>query len=266
MTKRIIALFLVCILAVPLLALPASATGAYDEGIYDGVYATWETLHEFYFSFVDWQTTVTDWFGSFSTDLEAAIAQLEIVDKSLGKIKSLLDLNFPDIVDYLASIATYVQDLYLDLDGWITEQTDLINSQLVELQTNVVTVISDLINLVEVKFTSLQSWISDQTEAITGKLDNIFTGTEDDQAIVDSDKTYQDEVLKDYSDSMAEITDATRPVIEDIELDVSGKIPENGVLSYAQVLYPLLRNTYIYAVFFCAFTFAMVSYGIFGKR
>lgn len=69
-----------------------------------------------------------------------------------------------------------------------------------------------------------------------------------------------------FEENMEIIQDVTRPSIEDIELDVDKEIPEGEVAKVGQLLGIFFQNQYIYIVFFIAFTFSLVSYGIFGKR
>ena len=80
---------------------------------------------------------------------------------------------------------------------------------------------------------------------------------------------FNDQVATDateFEENMEVIQDVTRPTIEDIDLDVDKEIPEGEVVKVGQLLGIFFRNQYIYIVFFIAFTFSLVSYGIFGKR
>lgn len=241
MTKRIIALFLVCILAVPLIALPASATGAYDEDILDVNTEIWQILD-------NWNRNLGG-VGSTLSVMWQILEQLDImVEEKLSEISSNITLYLDDVEDYLASIWTDIQDLTSSIPSWISAQTSAINDKLSTLQDNVVGTIADFINMVESKF------------------DALLDGTSEDQTSADDLNQSQDDALTDYDDAMTDIQEATRPVIEDIDLDLSGYIPSAGVGTYGAVFKVLFSNSYIYAVFFCALTLSLVSYGIFGKR
>lgn len=178
----------------------------------------------------------------------------------------VLESSLTDIYNKLADIRSYL-DSYIR--AWIVVIADFSKSIVDKLDNvreriNVTNMNLDLVNgwLGQIS-TYLHQTLKPLIVSIKDTLTNIFVGesgaADDFNGQVSTDST-------EFDENMDIIQDVTRPTIEDIDLDVDKEIPDGEVVKVGQLLGIFFQNQYIYIVFFVAFTFSLVSYGIFGKR
>lgn len=277
MTKRIIALVLVCILAIPIMVVPASAT----------------TLEDIYNNQDYWFNQLGGWLGTMGSDFNYWFQTIrnEIVDvynlmleqhDSLGEWLGTLGA---DILDSLSYESTQISDLHTALKDWfdylyITMTTQYgymidafqyefdqfrinLNNHMDYLNNRLNTLFSALHDHITFWFGKLEAWFTNQTSSIVNAIDRLLNA---DSGAADDFQNQTSTDATEFDENMDIIQDVTRPTIEDIELDVDKEIPDGEITKVGELLGIFLKNQYIYIVFFVAFTFSLVSYGIFGKR
>lgn len=234
MTKRIISLVLVCILAIPILAVPASAS----------------------------QVTGTQ-FDQFTV--------------GLGNLLNDIEYN---ILDALGDIETYCYYIYNYLNDWIYTKLADIETAVNNAGEACTQMLTRLINTLAYHFENLQTWISEQTTALLAPLNSMKEGIEElvegliygsevGQSGVGTVESEVNEQTGQYDDAQEVIQEATRPDVEDVDVNITGKFTVDT--RYNNVLLTMFANTSnprtpVFYVYFFALTLSLVSYGIFGKR
>lgn len=191
------------------------------------------------------------WLDHIYNDFLYYLDQIRINTANISLIKTLID-----------QVEGYQVTTYEIMIEWY----DKMNQNLVA-QKNLLSTIRDRINYwqetIYNELLNLRIFILERLDSIKSKLDVLITG---ESGAADDFNNQVSTEATEFDENMEIIQDVTRPTIEDIDLDVDKEIPEGEVVKVGQLLGIFFQNQYIYIVFFVAFTFSLVSYGIFGKR
>lgn len=260
MTKRLLALFLVCILAIPILAVPASATS-------NGVTGT--QFDQF-----------TLGLGNLLNSIEENI--LDAIDTAIGNtytINENLRLWFEGQGGYLYKIYLRAVDTvaYLDsIDENVLESSIFLNNIQIlferftgNLQTWITTQTTEITTTFTDVVTALQKRLDSWLGQIVGYLDEIRFGNQNNQSDVDNlgDEIEQQETQ--FQENMEVVTDVTKPTYENIDVSPDGVMPggfNDETSDYFLWLNILATDTVIYNIFFMAMMMSLVSFVVFGKR
>lgn len=177
-------------------------------------------------------------------------------------IVSVKDTIF-DRMSHVYTNILYVKDAVLSLADRIAPSGTNLAGYITSVSDTLVNFRTWFITQFDIKLSSLKTAIESKLDSVIQKLDLLFNG--ENGAADDFNNQVSTEATE-FDENMDIIQDVTRPIIEDIDLDVDKEIPDGEVVKVGQLLGIFFQNQYIYIVFFVAFTFSLVSYGIFGKR
>lgn len=261
MTKRIISLFLVCILAIPIVAVPAYATNVStsdDEAYHNKVleyFAAWTNTwlntndylgeiaaycHAFYAKLDSMLSYFNTWNSDIFENFWAKMAAWLLVfwngDEDLGVTGILPTINqgFSTVSGVLGTLDSTVNKLLSGIQGQINT---LLNAYLGPIRNYVSTIPSKIDSLIDV----IRGDTS-QSDDFKDKTDDITNGMED-------------------------MPEVTYPDFEQVDTDISSLLPVSPTSSI-QSFFGLFfdSGTYLYFVWTLVFTFSLMSFVLFGKR
>lgn len=251
MTKRVIALFLVCILAIPILAVPVAATSTtvtVDSSQWDFIKSIQSTLYSLTYDYV------------------------KLINSGVSGIYGLvtniwhnLPGYFDDITDALDSLDTnvssYTTKLWNKLVDIKYDTHDIINL----LKINISDLLTSIDNTCGYIYETLVNNFLEIFQNIEIKIDSLISGG-DQKTDSDDFKTDVDNAKSDLDEAGEVIDSATLPTIEDdFDSDISDNI--DNASKYFTLLKRFLRATnYPGIILLMSFTLSTVSYVFFGKR
>lgn len=277
MTKRILALFLVCILAIPILVVPASAAttqdvvdAIYDVGdwIDDGLTSLWSAVNKLgdYLDEIDvtvlnieeylekWNTEIFDsfwfrletffeafWYG-WQGDTFSITGIIPTINAGYSTITGQLGLIYTWCGNFADSVTIWLNDIYDNMDYWWSEVGENI-SYWVERTSR---------------------GVEDVGQTIANYFEKLLNGDPD------YNPQRPDEEIRDDKDNVDDAQDildsVTYPDYNDIDIDLDSQLPGTSQGYLTDFFGAFFASQYIYIVFFLAFSFALVSFVIFGKR
>lgn len=101
---------------------------------------------------------------------------------------------------------------------------------------------------------------------IINKLDNIFTGREEDHTAADSFQDTVDEQASQFEDMSNTMNQVERPDIESIDLSTSNMVDTDSVILATNGIGTILENPIILRVILMALTLALAGFVLYGKR
>ena len=136
MTKRLLLLFLVCILAIPIFVVPASATsaatGVYDYNIWQGITDVYGIINEFAVQIFP------DVIDDLSADISDYIADLSgDVTSILSSIKNVLSGTITPILQNIQTINATLRDWQMTTDAGMREWFGYMQSWLSQINTQI---------------------------------------------------------------------------------------------------------------------------------
>ena len=252
MTKRILALVLVCILAIPIFAVPASATGYYT-GEYDyGIYQYLIRLTDVFIKSIDntldsidgWCDTLWQEIRNSSTWMQITLwSALDTINSNLIALDNNVTLWLEGI---LTSLIDLFDGIYQHLDGWV-----------------------------EVFFSwwdAFEIWMTDLwTEINTFRLDAVyylqsllFGSPEEEQASDQFEDQASTEVTE-FEENMDILDEWTKPDYEsDFDPSVDAITDGENIADYTDMLGAVIAE--FTPVLFMSFAFSLIAFVVFGKR
>lgn len=241
MTKRILALVLVCILAIPIMAVPASASQVTGTQFDQFALGLGNLLNEIEGNILYYLEElcylIVDVIDAISIDIYNAIYELW---DYLVQIDSTLDYYMQRLWATLSSLAA-------DIGSYIQSQTTTIVNKITHAVATICQPLNQLVEYVR------QLWSGNQ--GLKPDIDAVGDEIADDE--------------EEYQDNMDIVQDATRPVFDDVYIGYEGLVGGSGVEAtiYGEMLALLFeQGGYFYQILFVAFTLSMVSFVVFGKR
>lgn len=292
MLKRIIALFLVCILAIPIFAVPASAstttgpmlTGEHDLQIYLLLSDLWE-----YFTVINenhWMVKLRqmleDVLDVFWSDTKYAISVLVAeymprIDNSLDAIYGKLDAfktevvaNFTSTISKLTElnslvtvVSSRVKDGFDNLNTWILDQTTALMQGFRELYLNII----DHKNVMVDWFTEVRDEIVDTRQSILNYLAELFSGEDaGDPDDFNSDVDQQETEFQEMVDTME-----TAPTVnvDDINSALGNLNPLKDSQTdafYMAIISQMISLEFLAPIYFLLGLLCLLGYLLYGKR
>lgn len=273
--KRVISLCLLLALLLPLLAVPVSAAAVSDVTItpyvdtntwYDYVYQLLQYIaeligitNETFIVFVEFFTTnftdlISGMFRLFMTMYDyiykVMMPVINSIDKGISVVVGQLDWLTEIVRDYIYDAVTSIyyecQQIYKLIDDFVISILGRISDDIVVIKANVTMIYSDFLKRLNQIVSSLQQLLKGDTNQ-SGEF---------------VDKTEEiDKVGDEYLDVMEGVT---KPPIEDMDTNIYWLGP--GYQTLGAPLKNLLSSSVFLDVLVMAFTFAMVSYVLYGKR
>lgn len=266
MTKRLLALFLVCILAIPILVVPASATGYYT-GDYD--YSIYQYLVRLTDVFVKGMSDTLDSIDGWCDTLWQEIRNQRVWQEvTLG---SALDTINNNIIAFNSNV-----------DLWIEAQTELLVGWLEVIDTNITGFvevffvfwedwtdkIADFKTTVELWFSEVWSTVNDFKNNALEYLRQLVNGSPEQEQNANDFGEIADDQFDEFFDNKEVIDDWTRPDYEsDFDPSVEGITDGMDIGEYTSALYVFFDiSAYLTTILFMAFSFSVISFVVFGKR
>lgn len=277
MTKRILSLFLVCILAIPILAVPVSATDYNDQP------HTWTNQdNEFVMSYLDliyqrvWNiykemtssTTgyiyliksylaamdnfMSDWNDNIFENFWAKMAAWLLVfwngDEDLGVTGILPTINqgFSTVSGVLGTLDATVSKFQSNFVEWFQRYE---RYWLSPINSNVASIRSTFLTFVD---------------SITERFDELLSYFRVDSKPSEDFKDKTDDI----TNGMETMPDVTYPDFEEIDTDFTGIYTGNSIQILTDFFYQFFsgNSLYLYYLMTLVFTFALMSFVLFGKR
>lgn len=276
MTKRLISLFLVCILAIPILAVPAYATNVttgdsefqnsvltYLHDIYYALYDIWHgstdsvsaifaycqlTYKKVLGIFEHIDTWNTDIFENFWAKMAAWLLVFWNGDEDLGVTGILPTINqgFSTVSGVLGTLDATVSKFQSTVVGWFQRWEQY---YMVQITSNVASIRSTFLTFVD---------------SITERFDELLSYFRVDSKPSEDFKDKTDDI----TNGMETMPEVTYPDFEEIDTDFTGIYTGNSIQILADFFcqYFSGNSTYLYYLMTLVFTFALMSFVLFGKR
>lgn len=273
MTKRILSLFLVCILAIPILAVPAHATNVTtsdDEAFHNKVieyYVSWTNtfgliagdvaeiaayVRNFLgkigniFTLLD--TWNTDIFENFWAKMAAWLLVFWNGDEDLGVTGILPTINqgFSTVSGVLGTLDATVSKFQSTVVGWFQRYEQF---YMVQITSNVASIRSNFLTFVD---------------SITERFDELLSYFRVDSKPSEDFKDKTDDI----TNGMETMPEVTYPDFEEIDTDFTGIYTGNSIQILTEFFYQYFsgNSIYLYYLMTLVFTFALMSFVLFGKR
>lgn len=267
MTKRLLALFLVCILAIPILVVPASATGYYT-GEYD--YSIYQYLVRLTDVFIKGISDTLDSIDGWCDTLWQEIRNQRIwQETTLG---SALDTINNNLIAINTNIDLWISAQTEEISSWLEAQYNLFDGFVTEVffgfWEDWADTIADFKSTVESWFISVLTEVNDFKNNALEYLRQLVNGSpEREQDAEDFSDAVSTESTE-FQENMDAIEDWTHP---DYEADFDPSVDEitggEDTTLYTDALGYILGETSIFPVLlFMAFSFSTISFVVFGKR
>lgn len=256
MTKRLIALFLVCILAIPIFVVPASATSTQEV-----------TLSDADIGFFD------DWYSYIDEGIGVCA---DYLSQLLYQVKSFVTVTVPAWTAKFNEFVTqeFEQGLHDELGEWLgTMGADMrdgllvIGTACVDIYEYLVNVIFESIALIEETLIDFAQLVDEWFEGCYDYLGLIYkslNGTDEDKAAADDFQNQIATESTEMQEALDQIQQATIPDYEGIDTDFENYTADSN--RYSAIIKAVFASSSIKSVFVLAFTFAMLTYIFFGKR
>lgn len=277
MTKRIISLFLVCILAIPILAVPVYATNVTtdDDTEFHNSVITWlkniYQLLEDMFLDQDYSipgiwaycrstyiqvcaildhldTWNTDIFENFWAKMAAWLLVFWNGDEDLGVTGILPTINqgFSTVSGVLGVLDVSVNNVSSTIENWFRRFEQY---WMQSINANVASIRSTLLIFVD---------------SITERFDELLSYFRVDSKPSEDFKDKTDDITND----METMPDVTYPDFEEIDTDFTGIYTGNSIQILTDFFYQFFsgNSIYLYYLMTLVFTFALMSFVLFGKR
>lgn len=251
MTKRVIALFLVCILAIPILLVPVAATSTtvtVDSSQWDFIKSIQSTLYSLTYDYV------------------------KLINSGVSGIYGLVTNIWQNLPGYFDDITDALDSLDTNVSSYTTKLWD----KLVDIKYDT----NDIINLLKINISDLLTSIDNTCgyiyetlvnnfleifQNIEIKIDSLISGG-DQKADSEDFKTDVDNANDELDEAGKVIDSATLPTIEDdFDADISDNI-ESGARYFSLLKRFFSRSGIPGTVLLMSFTLSTVSYVFFGKR
>ena len=256
MTKRLLALLLMCILAIPILAVSASATtvveDVYSEEIYnnilgisDDVYSIEEYMRFIYNRY--FELTLSGWTQNVNSWYNTVVERLNSIYLTLNGIDAVIKEECGKIVLKIGDFITSVGNHFDSLKSRISSEFEYLTD-------------------------NLATWFDKQTSAIVSAIDSVIHGNAEKQPDVDDLGDEVDQQETQFQENMDVIQEATRPNYENLDLSIDAIIDPYGYMGgydyeYGYALGRMVNNSLtIYTILFMSVMLSLVSFVIFGKR
>lgn len=285
MLKRILALFLVCVLAIPIFAVPASAattsgpmlTGAFDHEMAGYLYDLWK-----YFTVIDenhWLVKLRDmledawkeFWGNTQLAINVLVADyMPIIEVSLDNIYAQIVATkdmLTGVFNYcgkmyksLSSIDVNLEVISSNLETWFNNQTQAFMQGFSEVYDHFI----DLKTRLGDWFTNVTSEIKTTRESILNYLSELFTGEDGPNPdgfneSMDGQETQFDEMVDIMETSPTIDLDQIEDVFQD---DYTDQMDTNYLSLLGQMMQMELVLTPLLISILCA----MLGYILYGKR
>lgn len=293
MTKRIISLFLVCILAIPIVAVPASATNVttttdakLDSTQYNGIVSILDKIREYlYFikagtdTIMAWcskihesvsslQTSITDHLANYWAKMAAWLLVFWNGDEDLGVTGLLPTINqgYSTISGVLGTLDATVDKGIVKLYSRLGSISDLISSfdtSVSEAFSTITDKVSSIYALCGQHLGAIRQYTMQTVNAVKDGFKDLIDLVRGDSTAGDDFKDKTDDI----TDSLNPEYDVTYPKYDDVDIDLPSLLPENptGTIStFFQFFFS--SDTYLYFVWTLVFTFSLMSFVLFGKR
>lgn len=269
MTKRLLALFLVCILAIPILIIPASA---YEiDGITYDSYGSYleqciiDSLNDIRVSFSD---------------------KLDDISISLENIHDGITLTLEATLEHISGLVNGLWGDVVRIYDWITDTLynalDTINDNIGALGTNIslyfkaqTETLSDwlenILDSVNGTWNAFLVWWEDwgeRIDSIREKLDTLINGSDDNAQKSEDFENQVSTESTEFQENLDDIQEWTNPDYEsDFDPSVEGITGGTDIGLYTDGLGTLFEIQPIFPLFlFMAFSFSAISFVVFGKR
>lgn len=290
MTKRLLSLFLVCILAIPIfvvsMATPAYAYSTlYEEHMIENVQNIYTIIQQWYIQLLrgGWYTAVSDWLDDIDLYVVSIYDRLvEWTEETFAtKLYIVLDMFFsgnenleqpgliPTLINQFNGLSTafnvYISNLETTMVSWF----DMACNWLSQIDANIISFWEDIVSNVQSFQTSMETWwttLDTKMKTVLSNLSSIAKGDNTSLKEFDSNETMIDNEKTEYAENMGIVQEATRPEYEDVDTDLNAQLPGTSQGYATDFFAAFFASQYIYIVFFLAFSFALISFVIFGKR
>lgn len=245
MTKRLLALVLVCVLAIPILAVPVSATTT---------------------EFTEYESSVVgylfDIYDRIKNGVEAAITSVN------GNVLQVIR----DMKNYYNGIKGKLETLDTNISGYFDSFYDKLyvhfvdrDRLLIQIRENTYDLLTSIDNTVGHIYESIVNSVLTVLQDIEWKMDSLISGG-DQKADSDDFKSDVDDAKTELDEAGDVIDSATLPTIED-NFDASINITISNGSNYFSLLKHLFRGDfYVGQILLMSFTLSTVAYVFFGKR
>lgn len=257
MTKRVIALFLVCILAIPILIVPVSATTS-DLTEYESAALGW--LADLYYLI---KNNVGAGITSVNGNLLTLIRNIQSYYNGLKSALETLDTNVSGYFDTLdANLTSYFDNVVVNIGDVVDGLNDIYSLLVSDIYGKISEISTDVGHIYE---TLVNSFL-EIFQNIEYKIDSLISGGSQNQTDSEDFKTDVDDADTKLDEAGDIIDSATLPTIdEDFDNNV-GTIITNGS-KYLAILKGLFRaDMFVGQVLLMSFMLSTVSYVFFGKR
>lgn len=267
MTKRLLALFLVCILAIPILVVPASATGYYT-GEYD--YSIYQYLVRLTDVFIKGISDTLDSIDGWCDTLWQEIRNQRIwQETTLG---SALDTINNNLISFNSNVDLWIEAQTEAISSWLEAHYNQFDAFVTEgffaFWEDWSDKIADFKLSVETWFSSVVSEVADFKSNALEYLRQLVNGSpEREQDAEDFSDAVSTESTE-FQENMDAIEDWTHP---DYEADFDPSVDEitggEDISLYTDGLALITSGSMIFPVLlFMAFSFSVISFVVFGKR
>lgn len=248
MTKRILALVLVCILAIPILVVPASATTT------DNSEAYLERLVEYFTEKANTGTGMTpEWLRDFSSTMGTYFNRLQT-----AVTEAINDFN-TDFDQFVLGLGNLLNSIEANL----LERLDSIKTGIVDIYQAITTTLFSFLNEISLRVGNILTEVG----SIGDKLNEIINGDETQQEEADD---FQNQIATENTEmeeAVDQIEQATIPDYEGIDTDFNDILSFGSVqLRFINAIKAIFQSELLKTVFVLAFTLALLSYCFFGKR
>lgn len=271
MTKRILSLILVCILAIPIMAMPAYATGFDDadsanlssiltrvreiSSTLSSLY--WEVSENLYVLLYNWREQLQNQLATFESGMHQAFSALgsninTYLEAQTESINAKLETVRATIVEYIGylsgNIKTYINGLSDDIVGAVNGFADKATAH----------------------WTNLKNWIADLRFSIETKLDGVIQAILGTPGQLEDSENFEDDVQTETGEIQDMIDQMETVPMPDYEADgilanANGMWNEYGDANFLGLIqFLLVQEVFVLPIIF-GIVFAFVGYLLYGK-
>lgn len=273
MTKRIISLFLVCILAIPILAVPAYATNVSTSD---------DT--EYHSKVLEYLDSFLNTISKIAEDTYGTFAYVRTIFTKLGSILDHLDAWNENIFqDFWAKLAAWLLVFWegnenLGVTGilpTINQGFSTVSGVLGVLDVSVNNVTSTIdkwfsrfdkiwMQAINSNVASIRSTLLTFVDSITERLDELLSFFRVDSKPSEDFKDKTDDI----TNGMDTMPDVTYPDFEDIDIEFADIYTGNSIFILSDFFGVFFNgnSVYLYFLMTLVFTFSLMSFVLFGKR
>lgn len=245
MTKRVIALFLVCILAIPVLIVPVSATTSGMTDYESGVIGYLSTIYQKLYYIEAGQVTIKGYLKSIDEALDTLDSSVSAYFTSLGE-------SLGNSIDNVATQLVFIYDLLYDE----------IFQYLVDIYYDCEELVIAVRDSIQYAVISIDNKISSVVE----KLDSLVSGGNSNISDSEDFKSDVNDADNELEEAGKVIDSATLPTIsEDFDSDISDNI-ETANRYFTLIKSIFSGSSLLGTILLMSFTLSTVSYVFFGKR